>query len=75
LFVNLALNASWSWCFFRYRNLPLSVAVAGVLAVSSADLARRAGRVRPALGWALVPYAAWCAFATLLSARIKDLND
>jgi tryptophan-rich sensory protein len=75
LVVNLLLNAAWSWCFFRMRNLPLSVGVAGTLALSSVGLARRAGRVKPALGWALAPYAAWCAFATVLSARIDALNE
>ena len=75
LVLNLALNAAWSWCFFRLRNLPLSVGVAGTLALSSVGLARRAGRVKPALGWLLAPYAAWCAFATVLSARIDALND
>ncbi|RNE64192.1 TspO/MBR family protein [Cryobacterium tepidiphilum] len=74
LAVNLALNAAWSWCFFRMRNLPLSVGVAGGLALSSVGLARRAGRVKPALGWLLAPYAAWCAFATVLSARVAALN-
>jgi len=74
LVVNLVLNAAWSWSFFRLRNLPLSVGVAAALAVSSADLARRAGAVKPLLGWALAPYAAWCAFATLLSERIRRLN-
>lgn len=75
LVLNLALNAAWSWCFFRLRKLTLSVGVAGALALSSVGLARRAARVKPAFGWALAPYAAWCAFAALLSARIEDLND
>lgn len=75
LALNLALNAGWSWCFFRLRSLPLAVAVAGALAVSSTGLAVRAARVKPALGWALTPYAAWCAFATVLSARIQRLNE
>jgi tryptophan-rich sensory protein len=56
------------------RNLPLSVIVAVALAASSTDLAARAGRVRPALGWALSPYAAWCTFAAVLSNHIRVLN-
>lgn len=74
LIVNLILNAGWSVVFFRMRNLPLSVVVAVALAASSVDLARRAVQVKPALGWALSPYAAWCTFAAVLSNRIRALN-
>ncbi len=74
LVVNLILNAGWSVVFFRMRNLPLSAVVAVALAASSTDLAARAGRVRPALGWALSPYAAWCTFAAVLSNHIRVLN-
>jgi tryptophan-rich sensory protein len=75
LIVNLLLNAGWSWSFFRLRNLPLSLGVAAALTVSCVDLVRRAARVRAGLGWLLAPYAAWCAFATVLTARIRTLNE
>ncbi|AQT81487.1 TspO protein [Mycolicibacterium litorale] len=71
---NLALNASWSWLFFKLHKLGPSVAVAGALAVSSADLARRAADADPKLGVALAPYPLWCSFATLLSTDIWRLN-
>ncbi len=74
LLLNLTLNAAWSWCFFKLHNLPLSLGVATALAASSTDLARRAGRVKPALGWALAPYAVWCTFATVLTGRIQAKN-
>jgi tryptophan-rich sensory protein len=74
LVVNLILNAGWSVVFFRMRNLQLAVVVAVALAASSADLARRAGQVKPTLGWVLSPYAAWCTFAAVLSNRIRALN-
>lgn len=74
LLVNLALNAGWSWTFFRRHDLDLALATAGGLAASSTDLVRRAGRVHRGLGWALVPYAAWCGFATALTASIRRLN-
>ncbi|GAA1436187.1 hypothetical protein GCM10009616_35410 [Microlunatus lacustris] len=32
LAVNLVLNASWSWVFFRAHRLPAAVVVAGALA-------------------------------------------
>lgn len=72
--VNLVLNAGWSWTFFRERDLDLALVTATGLAASSADLARRAGKVHKGLGLALVPYAAWCAFATVLSGSIRNLN-
>ena len=42
LWANLALNASWSWVFFRAHRLPVVVGVAAALAGSSADVTRRA---------------------------------
>ncbi|OMH23282.1 hypothetical protein BKD30_13095 [Tersicoccus phoenicis] len=74
LLVNLTLNASWSWVFFKQHDLKGATVVAGALAISSADLARRAGRVRPGYGVALMPYAAWCIFATALSTTIERMN-
>ncbi|MBD8058174.1 tryptophan-rich sensory protein [Cellulomonas sp. JH27-2] len=72
--VNLALNAGWCALFFRARRPSLATAGALALAVSSADLARRAAAVDPAHGAALAPYAAWCTFATALSAEIWRRN-
>lgn len=72
---NLVLNAAWSGVFFRGRSLPLSVATAGLLALSSADLVRQARNVRPQLSYILVPYTAWCAFATALSGSIARRNS
>ena len=72
--VNLALNGSWSWLFFNRRQLGPSAVLAGALAVSSADLTRRAVRVNGAPARALWPYPLWCTFATALSTRIWWLN-
>ncbi|GAB2676968.1 TspO/MBR family protein [Thalassiella azotivora] len=74
LAVNLTLNAGWSWLFWRARRPWLAAAECAVLAASSADLARRAGAVRPGAGAALAPYAAWCGFATVLSSAIAHRN-
>jgi benzodiazapine receptor len=72
--VNLALNAAWSGLFFRAQQPALSAVGAGALALSSADLARRAGRGRALRGWALAPYVAWTTLATALSGEIARLN-
>lgn len=74
LAANLLLNASWSWFFWRSRRPWLGAAEAAVLTASSADLVRRTYRLDRTAGVALVPYAAWCGFATILSAAIARLN-
>jgi tryptophan-rich sensory protein len=74
LAANLALNAGWTWLFFTRRQLRMSALAAAALTASSADLSRRAIAARGPSGAALVLYPAWCAFATLLSTRIWQLN-
>ena len=74
LWVNLVLNTGWSVLFWRVRRPALAAAEAGALAVSSADLARRAAASGQRAGWALVPYAAWTAFAAVLSTAIARRN-
>ncbi|AFU02639.1 TspO/MBR family protein [Nocardia brasiliensis] len=73
LAVNLVLNASWSWVFFRAHRLGTATAVAAALTASSADLSRRVSATHP-VGRASVLYPAWCAFATMLSAGIWRRN-
>jgi translocator protein len=72
--VNLALNAGWSWLFFRYHKLGFSALGAAALTVSSADLARRAAQADGKAGAALSPYALWCAFAAVLAGHVWRLN-
>lgn len=74
LALNLILNASWSFTFFKAKRLGLASLVAGALAASSADLAKRAGAQDPKLGFALKPYSAWTSFATALSTDIWRRN-
>jgi translocator protein len=73
--VNLALNAGWSWLFFRYHKLDAAAAGAALLAVSSADLTRRTAVADPRAALALLPYPIWCAFATVMAGHIWRLND
>lgn len=72
--VNLALNAAWSWLFWRSRKPWIAAAECALLAASSADLVRRTGRVSRASGAALAPYALWCTCATVLTAAIARRN-
>ena len=71
---NLVLNAGWTWTFFRARRLPLSAVHAAAIEVSTVDLVRRAHRVAPRAAAALLPYAAWNAFATALSTDLARRN-
>lgn len=71
---NLVLNAGWSWVFFGKRKPGPAAVAAAALALSSADLARRAADADPKLGAALAPYPLWCTFAAVLSADIWRLN-
>ncbi len=72
--VNLALNAAWTWLFFRARRPWLATAECAALAASSASLVRRAADADTRAGVALAPYAAWTGFATVLSGSIAWLN-
>jgi tryptophan-rich sensory protein len=71
---NLALNAGWTWLFFRTRRPALATAEAALLAASTADLARRSWALDRPAGAALVPYAAWTSFAAALTAAIARRN-
>lgn len=71
---NLVLNAGWSWIFFGRRRLGPAAVAAGALALSSADLARRAADADVKLGAALAPYPLWCSFAAVMSTDIWRLN-
>ncbi|QGH70208.1 tryptophan-rich sensory protein [Pseudactinotalea sp. HY158] len=72
--INLALNAGWSAVFFRFHRLRAATIVAGALAASSADIARRAAPTGRGKVIALGAYAGWCTFATVLSGRLARLN-
>jgi len=72
--VNLALNAGWSWLFFRYHRPWVAAAECAVLTASSADLVRRVGSVDRRAGIALAPYPAWCGFATALTVAVARRN-
>ncbi len=72
--INLALNAGWSWLFFRFHRPWVAAAECAVLTASSADLVRRVGAADRRAGIALAPYPAWCGFATALTVAIARRN-
>ncbi len=74
LAINLTLNAGWSGIFFRGHALRAATAAAALLAASSTDLTRRAAPTGAGKAAGLGAYAAWTAFAALLSADVARRN-
>ena len=72
--VNMVLNAGWSALFFRAHRPWLATLECAALSVSTADLVRRAAPVSRSAAVVLTPYAAWAAFATVLSGAIARRN-
>lgn len=74
-YLQLGLNASWSWAFFQARNKELSLTVIGALnLVLTAELIALWRRDRKA-ALALMPYSAWVAFATALNLSVEGLES
>ena len=73
-FLQLALNAAWSWMFFGARNpvLGLIDIIPQLMIVGAAIILFH--RVDRLAAWCLVPLAAWVAFASILNAAIVQLN-
>lgn len=68
--VQLAINAAWTPVFFGLEAIGASLVVIVALLLAILVTIERAGRVTRPAAWLLVPYAAWVAFATALSAAI-----
>lgn len=73
-FVQLALNAAWSWIFFGLHRP--GWAFVEIVALEAAILATVVvfWRVRPLAGVLLLPYAAWVAFAGVLNFTLWRMN-
>lgn len=73
-FIQLALNAAWSWMFFGANNTLLGVVniVPQFLVILSTVVAFY--RLDKIAAWCLVPLAAWAAFASVLNFAIWRLN-
>jgi tryptophan-rich sensory protein len=73
-FIQLALNAAWSWMFFGANNLLLGVIniIPQFLVILATVIAFY--RLDKIAGWCLLPLAAWVAFASVLNVAIWRLN-
>ncbi|MFF3616997.1 TspO/MBR family protein [Streptomyces sp. NPDC002580] len=72
--VNLALNTTWNWLFFARRSPKAGVVGTALLDAGNIDLIRRTARADSTAARALLPYGAWCAFATALNSSIAWRN-
>ncbi|MFD3452828.1 TspO/MBR family protein [Streptomyces sp. NPDC058691] len=70
LTVNLSLNTAWSWAFFAARSPGAGLVGTLLLDASNLQLIRTTSRTDRLAAAALLPYAAWCWFATALNAKI-----
>jgi translocator protein len=71
---NITAIGGWSRLFFLQRNLPISTLTAATMVASGAAFVQQARQVDPTAARAGVPFVAWVAFATLLTASIWQLN-
>ena len=73
-FVQLVLNAAWSWMFFAAHNpvLGLINIVPQILVILAIMVAFY--RVEKIAAWCLMPLAAWVCFATVLTFSVWKLN-
>jgi tryptophan-rich sensory protein len=73
-FVQLALNATWSFAFFAARSPPAGLLVIVALLAAILWTIRLFWPLDRPAAWLLVPYAAWVAYATALNIAIWQLN-
>jgi benzodiazapine receptor len=72
--LQLAVNFSWSFVFFKFQRPDLALAVIGVMLVLIVLTIRSFGRVDRPAAWLLVPYLIWVMYASTLNAAIVFLN-
>ncbi|HOJ72702.1 MAG TPA: tryptophan-rich sensory protein [Phycisphaerae bacterium] len=70
----LLLNASWTPVFFGFKSPTGGLAVIAALWLEVVETIARTRKVSPEAAAALLPYAAWVSFATVLNASIVSLN-
>lgn len=72
--LQLLVNLIWPFIFFSMRAFGLAFWWLILLLALVIWLMIRAFRTGPVAGWLLVPYAAWTAFASVLSFAVARLN-
>ncbi|HPU07337.1 MAG TPA: tryptophan-rich sensory protein [Thermogutta sp.] len=72
--IQLALNAAWSWIFFKMQRPDWAFFEILILWVAIAATLVAFFRHSQLAGWLLVPYLAWVSFAAILNFTIWRLN-
>jgi len=73
-FVQLVLNALWSWIFFGLHRPDLAFADISALLVVICGFIVRARKTSLSAAWLFLPYALWVGFAAALNFTIGRLN-
>ncbi len=73
-FVQLAVNALWSWLFFRWRLGAWAFADIVLLWVLIVATMIAFWRIKPLAGVLLIPYLLWVSFAAVLNYKVWQLN-
>lgn len=73
-FVQLALNAAWSWIFFGLQRIDVALVEISVLWLAIGATIVSAWRPARTAAWLLIPYWAWVSFATVLNGWYWLLN-
>ena len=73
-FIQLALNALWSFLFFQYHVLLVSLMEIILMLLTMVGFTIIAYRINKTASYCFIPYIAWVSFAALLNASIWYLN-
>lgn len=73
-FIQLALNAAWSWLFFGLHEPGWSLVDIGLLWLAIVATIAAFSRISVAAAWLLAPYLTWVSFASYLNFMLWRLN-
>ncbi len=73
-FIQLTLNAAWSWIFFGIHEITAALVEIMLLWLAIGATIIGARRAAPAAAWLLAPYWVWVAFAAVLNFAYWRLN-
>ena len=74
-FIQLVLNAAWSFIFFYAKQPGLAFAEILILLIMIILTAVTFYKIRKAAGWLMLPYIVWVCFACVLNYSIWRLNS
>ncbi len=72
--IQLALNLGWTPLFFGAHQITGALVLLGVIDLAVLTTVVLFWRVRPVAGGLLLPYLAWCLFATVLNWQFLEAN-